>query len=198
MSGTLDESGQERARADREVLAGHIARLAAGDRDALGDVYRLTSAKLNALLLRLLRDPLAAEEVLQEVYLTVWRRGETFDPARASPITWLVTIARNKAIDRLRAERARGQAVESIDEVEVPDTSPSMIEHLENAQTQARLFVCLGALEARQQSAIRAAFFEGLTYEGLATREGVPVGTMKSWIRRGLMRMRACLDGGAP
>jgi RNA polymerase sigma-70 factor, ECF subfamily len=178
---------------DREMLVRDLARVAAGDREALARVWQLTSAKLNALLLHMLRDPVVAEDLLQEVYLTVWRRGAAFDPTRASPITWLVAIARNKAIDRLRAERAKG-ILEPIDASEMPDPGPSVIERLEQADQHTRLFECLGTLDAKHQNAIRTAFFEGLTYEALAAREGVPVGTMKSWIRRGLLRLRACLD----
>jgi len=172
--------------------------MAAGERDALANVYRMTSAKLNSLLIRMLRDRVAAEEVLQEVYLTVWRRGATFDPTRASPITWLVTIARNKAIDRLRAERARGAAPERIEEVDLADQTQSIVERLERDEQRTQLAACLGMLDARQQGAIRAAFYDGLTYEALALRDGVPVGTMKSWIRRGLRRLRVCLDEATP
>jgi len=183
---------------EREVLTRHLARLATGDRDALAAVYRMTSAMLNALLIRMLRDRGAAEEVLQEVYLTVWRRGATFDPSRASPMTWLVTVARNKAIDRLRSERTRGvAAAERIEEVDVPDPGESIVESLERAEQRSQLSACLRLLDEHQRAAIRAAFYDGLTYEALAAREGVPVGTMKSWIRRGLRQLRACLDGVA-
>lgn len=176
------------------MLAALVVRAGAGDASALARVYELTAPKLNALVLHMLRNQAAADEVLQDVYLTLWRRGATFDPARASPITWLVTIARNKAIDHLRAEAARGLPTSPIDENAVPDPSPSFPERLQRQQERRRLLDCIARLEARQQAAIRAAFFGGLTYEAFAARENLPLGTVKSSIRRGLLRLRACLD----
>ncbi|MGH6735144.1 MAG: sigma-70 family RNA polymerase sigma factor [Methyloceanibacter sp.] len=178
----------------RRELQAAIARVAGGDRAALRLVYEATSAKLFGVLLRILNDRSEAEDVLQEVYLTVWRKAGAFDEARASPITWLVAIARNRAIDRLRGTRL-GRASEPIDTAEqVPDPAPLAAETLEIAQENARLNDCLDELEARQNAAIRAAFLDGLTYEELAQRQGVPLGTMKSWIRRGLAKLRACLE----
>ena len=178
----------------RRQLSAAIRRVAAGDRAALRLVYDETAAKLFGVCLRILNDQSEAEDVLQEVYLNVWRRAGAFDEARASPITWLVAIARNRAIDRLRSGRVL-RLSEPIDAAnEVPDVAPLAAEVLENAQEKARLNDCLGELEARQAAAIRAAFLEGLTYEALAQRDGVPLGTMKSWIRRGLAKLRACLE----
>ena len=179
---------------DRELLVAQLARLAAGDKVALAVVYRLTSGKLNALILRMLRDEAVAQEVLQEVYLTVWRRSATFDPSLASPITWLATIARNKAIDRLRAQKRQPTRPLLLEEAELLDPGPSAIDQIEMQQDRLRLYACLDQLDERHQSAIRAAFFGGVTYEELAEREAVPLGTIKSWIRRGLLRLRACMD----
>ncbi len=132
--------------------------------------------------------------MLQDVYLTVWRKAASFDERLASPITWLVAIARNRAIDRLRS-RGRAAAPLPIEAAsEVADQGLSAAERLERDEEQSRLHDCLGELEARQSAAIRAAFLDGLTYEELASRESVPLGTMKSWIRRGLMKLRACLE----
>jgi RNA polymerase sigma factor (sigma-70 family) len=185
------------AKADlmRIALARDLEQIGRGDSNAMGRVYASTSPKLNALLIRMLGDSLEAEEVLQDVYLTVWRRGAVFDPARASPITWLVTIARNRAIDRIRANKAarRSAIVVSLDGQECPDTLPTALEEVEKAEDGRRLKTCLEALEARARLGIQAAFFEGLTYEELAKREGVPAGTMKSWIRRGLISLRKCM-----
>lgn len=181
----------------RDALARHMARVAEGDKDALAEVYRLTSAKLNGLLVAMLRDRSQAEEVLQDVYLTVWRRASSFDPDRASPITWLVTIARNRAIDRLRSGRAFAGTL-PIEEAELVDPSPSVVDRLESAEHGRNLLRCVETLEERQQALIRAAFFEGLTYELLAKRENVPLGTMKSWIRRSLLRLRACMGTHLP
>jgi RNA polymerase sigma-70 factor (ECF subfamily) len=124
--------------------------------------------------------------------MTVWGKAASFDERKASPVTWLAVIARNKAIDRLRLRRAR---TESLDEAQdVPDDSASALEVIERDQESRRLSSCLEELEERQQLSIRAAFLDGATYPQLAEREGVPLGTMKSWIRRGLLRLKGCLE----
>jgi RNA polymerase sigma factor (sigma-70 family) len=180
--------------ANRSQLAAALARVAGGDRAALQIVYQDTSAKLFGVCLRILNDRGEAEDVLQEVYLTVWRKAASFDPARASPITWLVAIARNRSIDRLRAA-AGGRRMDPIDAAhEVRDPAPAAVELVEAAQQSSRLRLCLEQLESRQSTAIRSAFLDGNTYDELAERMKVPLGTMKSWIRRGLLRLRDCLE----
>lgn len=179
--------------AARKQLAAALVRVAGGDRAALQIVYRDTSAKLFGVCLRILRDQGEAEDVLQEVFLTVWRRAASFDPERASPITWLATIARNRAIDRLRA--GAGRRMQPIDDaVEIGDDAPSAFDRLADADEHRRLMGCLGELEPRHAGAIRAAFLDGATYDELARRMDVPLGTMKTWIRRSLMRLRDCLE----
>ena len=183
------------AAATRSQLAAALVRVAGGDRAALNMVYRDTSAKLFGVCLRILNNRSEAEDVLQEVYVTVWRKAAAFDPGRASPITWMVAIARNRAIDRLRASAIsrRMEPIEAADAVS--DPAPAAVERVELAQQHQRLAGCLEELEARHSAAIRAAFLDGATYEELATRMSVPLGTMKSWIRRGLLKLRACLEG---
>jgi len=179
---------------NRSQLVAALARVAGGDRAALQIVYQDTSAKLFGVCLRILNDRSEAEDVLQEVYLTVWRKAASFDPARASPITWLVAIARNRSIDRLRAA-VGGRRMDPIDAAEeVRDPAPAAVELIEAAQQSSRLGLCLEQLESRQSIAIRAAFLDGNTYEELAERMKVPLGTMKSWIRRGLLKLRDCLE----
>lgn len=179
---------------DRERLVRHLAGVGRGDSRSLSAVYDMTAAKLNALLVRMLGDAALAEDVLQDVYLTVWQRAGSFDPSRGiSPITWLVTIARNKAIDRLRSRR-RSPAPLPVEAVDLPAQDPSALETMEHRQESARLARCIETLEARQKQAIRSAFFDGFTYEELAVRAGVPAGTMKSWIRRALIQLRGCLS----
>ena len=183
------------AEAARSQLAAALARVAGGDRAALRLVYQDTSAKLFGVCLRILNDRSEAEDVLQEVYVTVWRKAAAFDPGRASPITWMVAIARNRAIDRLRSSAVsrRSEPIEAADAVS--DPAPAASERVELAQQHQRLAGCLEELEARHSTAIRAAFLDGATYEELAARMNVPLGTMKSWIRRGLLKLRACLEG---
>lgn len=183
------------ALAEDATLSALLARVAAGDAAAMEGLYRQTAPRLNALLLRLLRDTAAAEELLQETYLAVWRRAVAYDPQRGGPMAWLVTIARNRALDRLRARRAPALTTDGPEGLELPDPGPSALDRLAEAQRRHRLAACLEGLEERQRAAIRAAFFDGLTYDALAARAGVPPGTMRSWIRRGLLRLRACLDG---
>jgi RNA polymerase sigma factor (sigma-70 family) len=178
----------------RRQLAAAINRVAAGDQAALRLVYSETSAKLFGVCLRILGERSEAEDVLQEVYLTVWRKAASFEESVASPITWLVAIARNRSIDRLRASGASRATLPIEAAADVPDASLSAVERLEVDEDQARLRDCLHELEERQSAAIRAAFLDGFTYDELAERARVPLGTMKSWIRRGLLKLRACLE----
>ena len=157
-------------------------------------IYDRTSAKLFGVCLRILGSRSEAEDALQEAYVNVWRNAAGYDAGRASPISWLAAIARNKAIDRLRS---RGKRVfTTIDEEvqAIPDPSPSALTLVGDGQERARLMGCIGELDAQHGEAIRAAFFGGLTYAELAEQEAVPLGTMKSWIRRGLMRLKDCLE----
>jgi RNA polymerase sigma-70 factor (ECF subfamily) len=180
--------------AARAVLAGQLVRTGQGDRSAFRAVYQATSAKLFGVILRICPDRETAEDVLQEVFVTVWRKADGFDPTRASPITWLAAIARNRAIDRIRSIGAR-PAARPIEEAETtPDAAPLADAVLEQSDERRRLEHCLQGLEDRHAAVVRTAFFEGLTYEALAEREGVPIGTMKSWIRRSLIRLRSCLE----
>ena len=182
------------ADATRKQLAAALARVAAGDRAALRVVYQDTSAKLFGVCLRILMDRSEAEDVLQDVYVTVWRRAALYDPARASPITWLVAIARNRAIDRLRSGAASRKLAPIEEADDVADAAPAALDVVVKTEQQARLTTCLGELEEKTRKAIRSAFYDGSTYEELADRMSVPLGTMKSWIRRGLLKLRACLE----
>ncbi len=182
------------AEIDRQRLSATIAEVAGGDQAALRRVYDLTSAKLFGVCLRILGDRNEAEDVLQEVYVTLWRRAGSFDPGRGvSPITWLATLARNRAIDQLRASKAHlSRPLELA--AEVRDPAPLATAALETAQEQHSLAVCMGELEPDHAGYIRAAFFGGHTYQTLAEAASVPLGTMKSWIRRALIRLRECLE----
>lgn len=171
-------------------LVNWLAAAGAGDRHALERLYDATSAKLFGVILRILADRTDAEDVLQEVYVTVWRKAAEFDSARASPITWMVTIARNRAIDRFRA-RASRPTIGLEAAAEVRDARPAADTLLETSQAARALYAAFDTLDPRHAAIIRSAYFEGLTYEALSAREGVPVGTLKSWVRRGLQRMKS-------
>jgi RNA polymerase sigma-70 factor (ECF subfamily) len=180
--------------ANRSLILTALARIPAGDRAALQTVYRLTSAKLFGVALRILGERSEAEDVLQEVYVTVWRKAADFDTGRASPMTWLIAIARNRAIDRLRATR-QSRHMDRMDIAsDVADSAPLADKALESAQDHARLHGCLDGLEPRERAALRGAFFDGNTYEDLAARMKVPLGTMKSWIRRAMIKLKSCLE----
>ncbi|WP_086620010.1 sigma-70 family RNA polymerase sigma factor [Erythrobacter tepidarius] len=178
----------------RAALHEAMERLAAGDQAALEEIYRLTRVKLFGIILRILGDRKEAEDALQDVYVNLWQRADRYDPARASPISWLATFARNRAIDRLRTGKVRGSAVDIEEAAPLPDESPLADALLVDAERTAQIHKCIAGLDQRTQSHIRAAFFDGKTYAQLAEQAGVPLGTMKSWIRRGLQRLRACLE----
>lgn len=180
--------------ANRELIIAALARIPKKDRAALQTVYRLTSAKLFGVCLRILGERSEAEDVLQEVYVTVWNKAANFDATRASPMTWLIAIARNRAIDRLRATRQsrRMQPIETA--ADVADSAAPADRALEAAQDQARLYACLETLAAQEKAALRGAFFDGNTYDELAARMRVPLGTMKSWIRRAMIKLKSCLE----
>ena len=176
----------------RARLAEALAAVAQGDRRAFHDVYQRTSAKLYGVCCRILGEGQDAEDALQEAYVNVWRRAGRFDASRASPITWLAAVARNTAIDRLRARRNRTTA--PIDEAfEVADDRPRADALLEQAGESRRLHGCLGELPDRDGALIRTAFLEGATYPELAERAAEPLGTIKSRIRRALIKLRDCL-----
>ena len=180
---------------DRETLARLLTETAAGDAQAFRTLYRLTSARLFGVCVRMLRDRGEAEEVLQEIYASVWRRAASFDPALAAPQTWLAALARNKAIDRLRQRREvnldDASALEGL-----IDERPGPSAEAETEEGYRRLHDCLDALDPQHANSVREAFFTGATYMQLAARLRVPLGTMKSWIRRALIQLRGCLETG--
>ncbi len=176
-----------------EDLANLMVRVAAGERAALRQLYDATSAKLFGVCLRILSDREESEDVLQEVYVTIWRRADRFDASRASVMTWISTIARNRAIDRLRARGPLAYA-DQVEDLEIPDGAASAEALLVTAGEAGQLHRCLSELDDRTQTVIRTAFFDGVTYEALANRMGAPLGTVKSWVRRGLAKLKGCLS----
>ena len=175
-------------------VASLLTRVASGERVAFETLYRATSGMLFAICLRVLPDRGEAEEALQDTYIAIWNKAVQFDPARAGPNTWLGAIARNRAIDRLRSNPAWGSSA-PIDFAEsIPDQSPSPLDLAQAGTDSARLDDCIRQLDARRRTLIHTAFFDAATYEELARRAQAPLGSVKSWIRRGLMQLRACLE----
>jgi RNA polymerase sigma factor (sigma-70 family) len=178
---------------DAVSLAAALRSVAAGDRAAFEEVYRRTSTKLFGVCLRILPSRQEAEEALQEAYLSVWRRAATFDAGKGSAMTWLITLTRNRAVDRLRGG-GRFVAV-PIDLADaVADPAPGAAIAMEMNQEERRLAECMGGLAAGDARLIRTAFFEGSTYAELAQRAATPLGTIKSRIRRALLALRDCLS----
>jgi RNA polymerase sigma-70 factor, ECF subfamily len=184
----------QRADQLRQELATALIRAGAGDKSAFEMVYRRTSAKLFGVCLRIFGDRQEAEDALQDVYITIWNKAARFDAGRASPISWLVKVARNRAIDRLRANgNVRLAPIENARDV--ADGSPlADVQMLASAEDQA-LTGCINALDRRDAAFIRSAFLQGATYADLAEREALPLGTVKSRIRRALLKLRDCLGG---
>ena len=169
-----------------------ITRIAAGDRDAFSRFYDLLAPVAFGLIRRVLRDPEAAAEVLQEVFWQVWREAPQYDPGRGSPEAWLVMRAKTRAIDRLRSIRRRDRTVGSpVDE----SVARSGEEVAEKAEDRSLVRAALAQLPEPQRRVIELAFFDGLTQSEIATRLGEPLGTVKTRARLGLGRLRGALRG---
>jgi RNA polymerase sigma-70 factor (ECF subfamily) len=180
------------ADSEQSFLIAALQRVASGDKLAFRELYRRTCARLLGVCLRVTADRQEAEDVLQEVYVTVWQKAAVFDPARASPITWLAALARNRAIDRLRANGRRiTTSMECIDEP--ADESAGALDQLLEAEGEHDITACIEELAKGDAVLVCTAFFQQATYAELATRSGMPLGTVKSRIRRALMKLRACL-----
>ncbi|MEN3971862.1 sigma-70 family RNA polymerase sigma factor [Sphingomicrobium sp. XHP0235] len=190
----MDRAPSDTAAArERAALETALVATAGGDRAAFRDLYRRTSAKLFGIVLRICGESSAAEDVMSEAYLTIWKRAESYEPGRVSPITWLSTIARNKAIDWRR--RASNRPAPRLDDIVEPtDRRPLADRTLERAEEDARLERCVEALGDPGARYVRTAFFGGLTYSQLAEREDIPLGTMKSRMRRALMALKTCME----
>ncbi len=177
---------------ERAALVAALRRVADGDRAALQEVYRRTSAKLYGVALRIFPDGDEAGDVLQDAFINIWQKAGSFDPARASPITWLVALTRNRAIDRLRAQGRRVSVPIEL-AAEIADDRPDAEECLIAHDADARILACIQTLASDDAVLIRTAFFDGATYTDIAERAATPLGTIKSRIRRALIKLRACL-----
>jgi RNA polymerase sigma-70 factor (ECF subfamily) len=176
----------------RQDIEDMILRVALQDRSAFEALYSATSAKLFGIILRVLKDRAAAEEVLQEVYLRLWQGGaETFATGKASPISWLATIARNRSIDRLRKKR-HSSLLEDAPEIAEPGLGPEGLAIA--ASERAQINGCLDELKPDRAAAVRGAYLDGDTYADLAARFDVPLNTMRTWLRRSLISLKDCLS----
>ena len=185
--------------ADRSVrLAALLGRVAMGDQRAFEALYGQTSAHLYAVALRIVREPTAAEEILQEAYVSVWHHAGSYDAARSQPITWLISIVRNRCLDHLRRGEIDTVSLTTEDEdapeLDVADEGPTPADLLMRGAEAHSVRDCVETLDAGQKQAIALAFFQGLSHAELAAHMRQPLGTIKSWVRRGLERLKRCLD----
>lgn len=164
-----------------------------GDTEAFSGLYRLTSPQLFGLAIRILRRRDWAEEAVQECFVTIWRRAKDYRPDLGPALPWITVILRNKCLDRLRREKPL-QPLDESAAAERPDEGPSPLEGALAADDARRLKGCVDELEDDQRKSILLAYYEGLTHEQLAARLAAPLGTVKSWIRRGLQRLKRCLE----
>jgi RNA polymerase sigma-70 factor (ECF subfamily) len=183
-----------------------LARAGVGDRAAFATLYERTSSHLFAVVLRINRDRAQAEDILQEVYVNVWRAAQSFDAAQSQPLTWLTSIARNRAIDSLRREQTQprlqtpgaspGTDAEDEDVYDtVADAAPGPLDLLSRATDARALGECMDKLSALQRQSVALAFYQGLSHAEVADQLRQPLGTVKSWVRRALLTLKSCLQG---
>lgn len=180
-----------------DPLEGLLAAIARGDRTAFAELYAATSAQLLALLLRMLQRRDWAEEALQDCYVRIWQKSESYSPDRGAPLAWLTTIARYRALDLLRARRPedtessfagdRPSPMERADEGRTPE------DHAVAHEGIGRLDDCMRGLLEEQRQSVLLAYYEGYTHSELARHLKAPMGTVKSWVRRGLLQLRDCM-----
>jgi RNA polymerase sigma-70 factor (ECF subfamily) len=191
-----------------ERLAAALSRVALGDRAALASVYRDTRSHLFAVILRINPDRAQAEDVLQEVFVNVWRAAQSFDAERSQPLTWLTSVARHRAIDSLRRRKSEVPTVSTqvqTDDGEdedrlasVASDMPGPLELLQQAGDARALRHCLGELSAEQQQCLALTYYQGLSHAEAAAHMTQPLGTVKSWVRRALMSLKDCLGRTGP
>ncbi|HET6193311.1 MAG TPA: ECF RNA polymerase sigma factor SigK [Trebonia sp.] len=183
-----EQEPAERADADLDTLLTHVAK---GDQAAFEALYDQLGASVYGLVRRVLRNPSQAEEVAQEVLLEVWRAASRFDPARGSAATWVLTIAHRRAIDRVRAEQAATAREQRT--AEAPAATDEVAETVEASMDAERLRRCLAGLTELQRESITLAYYGGYSYAQVAALLDTALGTIKTRIRDGLTRLRACL-----
>ncbi len=190
-------------------LTSLLGRTGLGDRAAFATLYRHTSAHLLAVVLRIHRDRAQAEDIVQEIYVNVWRSAGQFDAAQSQPLTWLTSIARNRAIDALRRRQTQpftqstlsGELTNDDDDADVyaqvADEADGPLALLSRASDARSLEHCMQALSAPQRHSVALAFYDGLSHAEVAQHLRQPLGTVKSWLRRALISLKGCLDTAA-
>ncbi len=201
MKTTDERDWPERSRELSQLLA----RAGLGDRAAFASLYERSSGHLFAVVLRIQRDRAQAEDLLQEIYVSVWKAAAGFDAARSQPLTWLTHIARNRAIDSLRRAntqpRTESLSVEDDDDRPNPQealasSEPGPLDLLGQASDKRQLSQCMEHLSPPQRQSVALAFFDGLSHAEVAEQLREPLGTVKSWVRRALQTLKGCLERG--
>ncbi|WP_235971277.1 sigma-70 family RNA polymerase sigma factor [Palleronia pontilimi] len=169
-----------------------ILAVADQDRTAFLSLYDATSAKLFGVCLRVLKDRGDAEDVLQDVFIKIWRNADRYKANGLSPMTWLITVARNAAIDRVRTRKAPAEDTEAAERM--PASGPTPEGAAIAASEARRIAACLGELEDNRADAVRGAYLDGQSYQDLADRFDVPLNTMRTWLRRSLMKLKECMS----
>jgi RNA polymerase sigma-70 factor (ECF subfamily) len=176
---------------EADPLGAWLAASARRDRAAFARLYQASSAKLYGVALRILRRDDWAEEVLQECYVSIWTHAPDYRPGLAAPMTWMTSIVRNRCLDWLR--RPNPEPLAEGAEENIEDGGPGPLDQLERSREANAVARCLRALEAKQRQAIALAFFDGLSHAELAQHLREPLGTVKTWVRRGLSKLKTCL-----
>ena len=173
-------------------------RVAAGDVAALRALYDEHAARAIAIAMRILRNVEEAEDVVQDTFLEVWRRSAQFDDARGTAVAWIVTIARSRAIDRLRATQTAGRALDGVvaNEDVMRTALPSPVDRIEERHDGARVATALAALPALQRETIELAYFEGLSQSEIAAKTGTPLGTVKMRVKLAMSKLAGLLKEG--
>lgn len=184
--------------ADTVELQRLLSRVALGDRKAFRALYEATSASLFGVAVRILNRRDRAEDVIQDAFVNVWQRAGSYSGSVSGPMTWLTAIVRNRALDMLRSEGAR--PTESLhdendgDLHEPADARPDPLGLLERAVDEVRIRDCLGDIQGPQRQCLALAYYHGLSHSEVAIHLAAPIGSVKVWIRRGLDRLKRCLD----
>jgi RNA polymerase sigma-70 factor (ECF subfamily) len=169
-----------------------LASVAKGDEAAFERLYAATRAKLFGVVLRILRRQDLAEEVVQEAYVKIWNNAGQFNPAMASPITWMVSIARNRAIDVVR-KRSEASIEDEPAAMEVASDTPDPLARREMTEELKRILECVGQLEPERQKLVLLAYYNGWSREQLSEKFNTPLNTVKTWLRRSMIDIRQCL-----
>lgn len=180
-----------------EDLAGMLARVALHDRAAFEQLYRATCSHLLSVAFRISGQQERAEEVLQEAFMNVWHNAAGFNASVATPMTWLINIVRNKAIDQLRSGKTERATTGALDDEAMNLAGDASFEPqrlLEDNLVKLRIDGCMAGLGASQRQALALAYYRGMVHTEIAESLGAPLGTVKAWVRRGLDKLKGCLE----